>query len=284
MQLRLVLIKLKEMEAIKRIKGWLIDLDGTIYVGNSLIPHADLFIDTMRKQSRIFRFVSNTSRLSRSQIVARLNSFGIEAHRDEIITAASAAAEMLRSFEGMKCFFITTPEIEEEFDGIECSEKNPDYVVIGDIGNGIDYDILNKAFRFMMNGAELIALGKSRFQRDTDGMRLGSGSFVAALEYASGRTAKLVGKPSRQFYNMAVHNIRVTEGKRWLSADFAMVGDEIINDIKGAQEAGLTGIYVKTGNNNLEYDASTGIVPDIIISSVADLIPMLGERVPSDRI
>lgn len=265
-----------KMNIIKKIKAWLIDLDGTIYVGNSLIPGADLFVQTMRRQQRVFRFVSNTSRLSRSQISQRLSSLGIEARRDEIITAASAAAEMLRMFEGVKCFFITTPQIEEEFDGIATSEKNPDYVVIGDIGNGMDYELLNKAFKFLMNGAELIALGKNRFQRDAEGVKLGSGSFVAALEYASGRNSKLVGKPSRQFYNMAVHNIRVAEGKRWLSGNFAMIGDEIVNDIKGAQEAGLIGIYVKTGNNNLEYDTSTGVVPDVTLESVAEIVSMLG--------
>ncbi|MGC8594939.1 MAG: TIGR01458 family HAD-type hydrolase [Candidatus Kryptoniota bacterium] len=272
------------MDIIKKIKAWLVDLDGTIYVGNSLVPGADLFINTMRQQRRIFRLVSNTSMLSRSQIVAKLNSFGIDIHRDEIITAPSAAAEMLRMFEGVKCFFITSPQLEEEFEGIEHSEKNPDYVVIGDVGNRMDYELLNRAFRFLMNGAELIALGKNRFQRDTDGVRIGSGSFVAALEYASGREAKLVGKPSRQFYNMAVHNIRVAEGKRWLSADFAMVGDEIINDIKGAKDAGLIGVYVKTGNNNLEYDSSTGVIPDITLSSVVDLISMLGEAVSATQI
>jgi len=264
------------LNALDNVKGWLVDLDGTLFVGDSLLPGASGFIDKLRSQHRSFRFVSNSVVLSRNQIAGKLRRLGIEVAEKEIFTAASATAELLRTFGGVKCHLVVAKDLIEEFNGIEISEKNPDYVVLGDIGNAMNYDLMNKVFKFVMSGSELISLQKNRFHRDADGLQIDPGSFVAGLEYSTGKQARIIGKPSRQFFNLAVHDIRVEAGQRWLSAEFAMVGDDIEADIKGAMDAGLIGVLVKTGKHNDSYSEHFGIVPDWSFESVKQLGERLG--------
>ncbi len=264
------------MRRLDEIKGWLVDLDGTLFIGDVLVPGAAEFIRKLRASHIYFRFISNTTTLSRRQIAGHLSGLGIEVKPNEIFTASSAVAELLKSFNGMKCYFIVSQNIMEEFEGIEISETNPDYVVIGDVGESMDYNLMNKAFRLVMGGSDLIALQKNRFIRDASGLRIDAGAFVAALEFSSGKQAKIIGKPSRQFFNLAVHDIRVEAGERWLSADFAIVGDDVEADIKGALDAGLVGILVKTGKYNNSYSEHYGIVPDWTFDSIKELGERLG--------
>ncbi len=264
------------MESLSNIKGWLIDLDGTLYIGDTLLPGASEFIQRLRTEKRNFRFVSNTTVQSRRQIAEKLCRLGIETSADQIFTASYAAAELLKTFAGAKCYLAVTKDLTEEFDGIEISDTNPDYIVLGDMGAEMDYELLNRIFRLVMNGSELIALQKNRFFRGVNGLQIDAGAFVAAIEYASEKQARVIGKPSRQFFNLAVHDLRVESGERWLSADIAMVGDDIESDIKGAMDAGLVGILVKTGKYNDSYSEHYGIVPDWSFETIKDLEMSLG--------
>jgi HAD superfamily hydrolase (TIGR01458 family) len=259
------------LKTLDEIKGWLIDLEDTLYTGDRLFHGAKEFIEKLRAGRRSFRFISNTIILSRRQIAEQLQILGIAAEEKEIFTSSSAAAHILRSFDGIKCYFAVADNLMEDFKEIEISEKNPDYVVIGDVGTSMNYELMNKMFKFVMAGSELIALQKNKFVRGVDGLQIDAGAFVTAIEYASDKEAKIIGKPSRQFFNLAVHDMRVEAGQRWLSAEFAMVGDDIETDIKGAMEAGLAGILVKTGKYNDSYSAHFGIVPDSTFDSIEDL-------------
>ena len=259
------------MKTLDDIKGWLIDLEGTLYVGDTLFQGAKELVGKLRGNGKSFRFISNSTVLSRKQISRKLQNLGIPTEEKEIFTASSAAAHILKSFDGIKCFFAVADSLMDDFKGIEISEKNPDYVVIGDVGTAVNYDLINKIFKFVMAGSELIALQKNKFSRGIDGLQIDAGAFVTAIEYAADKEAKIIGKPSRQFFNLAVHDIRVETGQRWLSAEFAMVGDDIESDIKGAMDAGLAGILVKTGKSNDSYSAHFGIVPDMTFDSVEDL-------------
>ncbi|HEY9166245.1 MAG TPA: TIGR01458 family HAD-type hydrolase [Candidatus Kryptonia bacterium] len=259
------------MKNLDEVKGWLVDLDGTLYVGDAALPGAVEFVHGLHSGGKHFRFVSNTTIQSRNQIARKMSEMGIEARPGEIFTASSAAAELLRSFDGVKCYFAVADELMEEFEGISESETHPDYVVVGDISGAMTFEELNKIFGLLMGGAELIALQKNRFFRGTQGLQIDAGAFVAALEYATGKQARIIGKPSRQFFNLAVHDIRVEAGERWLSADFAMIGDDIESDIKGASEAGLVSVLVKTGKFNDSYSEHFGIVPDFSFNSIKEL-------------
>ena len=141
------------MKTLNEIKGWLIDLEDTLYTGDKLFHGAKEFIEMLRAERRSFRFISNTTVLSRKLIVEKLQSLGIVAQGKEIFTASSAAAHILKSFDGIKCYFAVADNLMEDFKEIEISEKNPDYVVMGDVGTAMNYELMNKIFKFVMAGA-----------------------------------------------------------------------------------------------------------------------------------
>ncbi len=140
-----------------------------------------------------------------------------------------------------------------------------DYVIIGDAGDKLTYASLNRAFRHLNRGAELIALEKDRYWMAPDGLSLSAGPFIEALEFATGKTAVVMGKPSLTFFELALNDM----GLR--AQETAMIGDDIITDIGGAQCAGMKGILVRTGKFSEENLSQVEIAPEYIINSIADL-------------
>jgi HAD superfamily hydrolase (TIGR01458 family) len=141
---------------------------------------------------------------------------------------------------------------------------------MGDLGPAFGYDVLNHAFRHVMDGAELIALQKNRFWMRADGLSLDAGPFVAAIEFATNREAYVVGKPARGFFDQVLADLRVSP------ADAAMVGDDIESDIGGALRAGLAAVLVRTGKYREEQARESGIEPTEVVDSIADLPKLLG--------
>jgi phospholysine phosphohistidine inorganic pyrophosphate phosphatase len=188
---------------------------------------------------------------------------GFEVEEAEIFTPARAAAGLIGD---KSCFPLVDESLLEDLGGVTLAEDRPDYVLVGDLGEGFTYDRLNAAFRRLMNGAELIALQKSRYWRTEAGLSLDAGPFVAALEYASGKSATVVGKPEKGFFRLALEDLGLGPH------EVAMVGDDAEADVTGAQAAGLRGILVKTG----KYRPGEEGDPDLILESLADLPEALG--------
>jgi HAD superfamily hydrolase (TIGR01458 family) len=129
--------------------------------------------------------------------------------------------------------------------------------------------VLNRAFRQLLAGAELIALQKNRYWLRDDGLCLDVGPFVAALEYAAGCEALVVGKPAGAFFDHVLDGLGVPAGAA------VMVGDDIESDIGGALRAGLAAVLVRTGKYREEAVAASGIEPTAIVDSAADLPALL---------
>jgi HAD superfamily hydrolase (TIGR01458 family) len=142
-------------------------------------------------------------------------------------------------------------------------------VIIGDLGPAFGYDVLNHAFRQVMNGAELIALQKNRYWKRVDGLSLDVGPFVAAIEYATGRDAYVVGKPAKGFFDQVLASVGVD------ASAAAMVGDDIESDIAGALRAGLAAILVRTGKYREDRARESGIQPTRVVDSIADVPTLL---------
>jgi HAD superfamily hydrolase (TIGR01458 family) len=165
------------------------------------------------------------------------------------------------------CFPLVDESLLEDL-GVVVGRDHPDYVLVGDLGEAFTYDRLNAAFRRLASGADLIALQKNRYWRREDGLVLDAGPFVAALEYASGRSATVVGKPEEAFFRRALDDMGLSAG------EVAMVGDDAETDVAGARDAGLKGILVRTG----KYLPGTqpNVRPDLLLESIADLPDALG--------
>jgi HAD superfamily hydrolase (TIGR01458 family) len=129
---------------------------------------------------------------------------------------------------------------------------------------------MQETFRHLMDGAHFIALSRDRYWMRGDGLALDAGPFVVGLEYATGVTATIAGKPSPAFFHGAVRSLGVDpEGP---AADVVMIGDDIWTDIQGAQQAGYRGWLVQTGKYRADKVAESGVMPDRTLSSVADLL------------
>lgn len=251
------------------IRALLVDLEGTVYQGKRLIPGAVEALADAARRGIPHRFVTNTTSRPRSVIVRELAAMGLDVDPERVFTAPRAAAEHLRRRGLFRCDLVVNPALLEDFPGIEPGARSPEAVVLGDMGEGFSYSLLNRAFRHLLSGAEFVTLARNRYWRAEDGFVLDLGAFTAALEYASGRTATLVGKPAPEFFAAALDSLGVT------ASQAAVVGDDLESDVAGAQAAGMTGILVRTGKFRPEDLERSPVRPDAILDSLADLARLL---------
>jgi HAD superfamily hydrolase (TIGR01458 family) len=251
------------------VKGFLIDLDGVIYIDDIVVPGAVDSIRHLKGQGFPYRFVTNTTNKSRASIRRKIERLGIQTSEPEIFSSPYAAAQSLLKQGSVKCWVLTRGDAVDEFGGLELTMDDPTFIILGDLMQGYTFELLNEVFRKLLAGAELIALQKNRYWLTEGKLTLDAGPFVAALEYASGKSARVIGKPSRQFFELAVADLGMKPGQ------IAMIGDDIEADIRGAQEVGLKTILVKTGKYLPEDVVETGIKPDALIESIAELPELL---------
>ncbi len=246
-----------------RIRGLLVDLDGTLYVGDELVEGAREAVGELQASGIVIRYVTNTTRKPRRRVYEHLLSVGFGVEEAAIFTPARAAAGML---EERSCFPLVDESLLEDLEGVAFTEDRPDYVLVGDLGEGFTYDRLNTAFRLLVDGAQLLALQKNRYWHGEDGLYLDAGPFVAALEYASGESATVVGKPEKGFFELALREMGLAPHEA------AMVGDDAESDVAGAQAAGLRGVQVRTG----KYRPGVEGRADLVLDSFAGLPEALG--------
>ena len=251
------------------IRAILFDLDGTVYEDGVVLPGAVEAVAGLARRGLEIGFVTNTTSRSRRALSERLHGMGIEAPVKRIATALLAGAAHLAA-EGFRRVAPLVPQAAlEDLDGFEIVREKPEAVVVGDLDDRWTFEILNTAFNQLMNGAELVALSADRYWRAADGLQLDCGPFVKALEYASGKTAAVCGKPSAEFYRTALGSLGSWALDR--PGEVLMVGDDIWGDIRGAQQAGLKACLVRTGKFRDDALQASGVRPDYVIDSVAEV-------------
>jgi HAD superfamily hydrolase (TIGR01458 family) len=255
-------------------RGYLLDLDGTLYSGGAAIPGAVAALARIRRQSTPVRLVTNTTSRSRAMLVERLRGYGFEVSTDELFTATVAGGALARTA-GYQCVapFVLEPALQdlaelELVGGTSTGPRRgmPQAIIVGDLGERWNYGLLQEAFEYIMSGAELIALSRDRYWLSRDRLALDAGPFVAALEFATGKSAVVAGKPSTSFYTAALQSLKVEP-----ASSVAMVGDDLWSDVEGAQRAGLQGWLVRTGKYRDTALGESAIRPDRILDSVAEL-------------
>jgi len=207
-------------------------------------------------------------------LVKRLAGYGLEIASEEIFTATIAGAELARN-SGYTSVAPFTPEPAlEDLRGLELiggmsgrpANRVPDAVLVGDLGERWGYALMQEAFDYLMNGSAFIAFSRDRYWLRDGRLALDAGPFVAGLEFASGKSARVAGKPSPDFFQAALRSLGPIRPE-----SVAMVGDDLWSDVQGAQHAGLQGWLVRTGKYRPAGVAESGIRPDRILDSVAAL-------------
>jgi HAD superfamily hydrolase (TIGR01458 family) len=255
--------------ALEGIEGLLLDLSGVVYVQDEAVPGAAEALRWLRDRGVPIRLVTNTTMRPRRSILERLEGLGLEADPSELLTPAALAARRCAEAGYESVSLVVLDDLREDLEGLEEKGDSVEAVVVGDLGDRWDYNVLNQAFRRLMDGADLIALQKNRYWETSEGLSLDAGPFVSALEYATGREAEVVGKPSPAFFELAL-------GELGVSADrAAMVGDDVEADVGGALDAGLAGILVRTGKYREDLVRASGIEPTATVDSIADVPELL---------
>jgi HAD superfamily hydrolase (TIGR01458 family) len=232
-------------------KAVLIDLAGVLYVGEEAVPGAAAALDRLRTRGLALRFLTNTTRSPRSAVVARLQRLGFDIAAHEIHTAVLATREVV-AHRGLHPHYLVHPDIAAE---VGPSHATPDAVVVGDAGAHFTFERLNAAFRLLMEGLPLIAMARNRYFREADGLTLDVGAFICALEYAAGVRAEVIGKPASPFFLAALDALGVPP------ATAVLIGDDLHDDIGGAQRAGIPAILVRTGKYRTADEADPAVRP-----------------------
>lgn len=242
---------------LEGVQGFLIDLDGVLYVGDTITDGAPAALEFLDATGYPFRCISNTTRKSRHTLARHLSALGFSIPPENIFTPARAAVAYLKKTGKTDHYLLACGDVDRDFEELNKGAPNstPDWVIIGDAGDNSTYGNMNRAFRFLMDGAELIALEYDRYWMAPGGLSLAAGPFVRALEYATGKTATVIGKPSLDFFNLAREDMHLPAGQ------VAMIGDDIITDIGGASRAGMRGILVRTGKFRNDALAAAAIKP-----------------------
>lgn len=253
-------------------EGLLLDVDGVLHVGDEPVPGAQEAIAALRAEGRPFRLLTNTTSRPRRAIIERLGRMGLDFSPQELLTPASMAVRLCqaRGYERVS-LVVANPLREDlaELEAVEARGATVDAVIVGDLGRGFTWDVLNGAFRSLLRGADLIALQRNRFWRRPEGLVLDAGPFVAALEHASDRPATVAGKPSIECFLEAVQELGVAPDR------VAMIGDDLEADIGGAIVSGLDGVLVRTGKFRADDLALAPHQPTLVMDSIAQLTAQL---------
>lgn len=252
-----------------------LDMEGVLHVGFEPLPGAVAAVAELRRQGRRLAILTNTTGKSRRLIAERLAAAGFAFAAAEIVTAASATADHLRArHAGRGVLLLAEPGAREEFEGVRlvAAGADADVVCIGGPDDGFTYARLQDAFRALLRGAPLVAMQRNRWWPTASGPGLDAGLYVRGLEYAAGRRAHVVGKPSPAVYRAAL----VRCGAR--PAEALMVGDDLVSDLRTARRIGMSTCLVRTGKGG-GFSPSPGEV-DLDVPALADLPTALGP-VPS---
>lgn len=255
------------------IHGVLLDIDGVLHVSMRPIDGAADALRWLDQHGYATCFVTNTTTSSRATLVQKLQAIGLPIPEERVVTAPVATASFIRQrYPGKRVWLLTKGNTAEDFWGIDLVSDHADIVVIGGAEELLTYEAMNHAFRMLMEGALLLATHSNLYWRTLDGLQLDSGAYVRALEAATGKSATILGKPTQDFFEQALRSIDIP------AREAVMIGDDIENDIGGAQEASLRAVLVCTGKHNASSPLLERIRPDAILPSIRELAEWLEQQ------
>lgn len=248
--------------------GLLCDVDGTLLKGDRAIPGGPEALARLDTAGIPYRLTTNTTRRSRQAVADALNGAGYQVDAERVLNPAALARGRILASDNPRTALLVADGAAVDFEGLEIVDRDPDWVVLGDLGSAFDWDVMQRAFTWVREGAILLALQRNRFWDAGDGeMRIDAGAFVAGLEYAAGIEAELAGKPSPHFFAEAVSSLKLP------AVRVLVVGDDVSTDGAGGARCGCRTATVRTGKFTQDQLDAIEFDPDLLIDSIADLAP-----------
>lgn len=253
--------------------GFILDLDGVVYVGDDPVPGSPETIVALRQRGKRVLYLTNDARSSRQGYAAKLRRLGVPADPTDVITCGAATAESIRAdglADGRSAFVIGSPALADEIAaaGLHllsgATGRTAEVVVVGG-HEAFDFDELRTATQAVLRGAALYGTNRDATFPMPDGPWPGTGAILAAVEFATGRTAHVAGKPEAFIFEMAR---RAVGG----AARVAMVGDRLDADIAGGHRAGLATILVLSGCTHPDDLPGAEVRPDHVVERLAGVL------------
>lgn len=258
-------------KSLASLRAFLLDMDGTIYLGPHAIPGAPEFIAYLRNTGRRCLFFTNNCSTDAKRYSAKLASMGIDARSEDILTSGEATARFLMTETNYRnVYLIGTPSLEAELQaaGLMVNDGEPQAVVLA-FDRTLTYSKLERACLLLREGLPYFATNPDKVCPTEYGYIPDCGSMAALLFESTGRKPKFIGKPNPEMVRMGLEKIGTT------LENTAMVGDRLYTDMQMAYDAGITSILVLSGETKPEDLAHAAKRPDFIFDSVADLTEAL---------
>jgi 4-nitrophenyl phosphatase len=253
----------------KAYKGYLIDLDGTIYLGKEPIPAGKRFVEQLQEQGLPFLFVTNNTTKSPETVAARLaNEFDIHVTPETVYTASLATIDYMKELNrGKRVYVVGEAGLIDLIlnAGFQWEEENPDYVVVG-LDTTITYDKFSKAVLAIHRGGLFIGTNPDKNIPTERGLEPGAGSFVSLVETATQTKPIFIGKPEAIIMDRAVQTLNLAK------EDVIMVGDNYETDIQSGLQNGIDTLLVLSGFTPKEAVPTLPAAPTYVVDSLDEWI------------
>uniref|UniRef100_A0A2C9JTR5 Phospholysine phosphohistidine inorganic pyrophosphate phosphatase n=1 Tax=Biomphalaria glabrata TaxID=6526 RepID=A0A2C9JTR5_BIOGL len=256
----------------RNIKAVILDITGVLKDsgphGGTPIKGSIEALNRLHSSGLHVRFCTNETTVTRHTLVSQLRSLGFTIDEEKVFPPIPAMCTILKD-RNLRPHLLVHPDALPDFKDID--QSNTNCVVIGDATHQFTYENINRAFQCLMNFEKpiLFSLGKGKYYQEEGELILDVGPFMKALEYATGVTAEIVGKPSLAFFNTVLNDIGIS------AHEAVMVGDDIVNDVGGAQACGLAGVLVRTGKYRKPDDNHPDVKPDAIFDNLEKFVDCL---------
>ena len=260
------------MHSLADVRLFMLDMDGTFYLGDRIIPGSLEFIDAVVRSGRDYLFLTNNSSHNALHYVKKLERMGLRVSREKVLTSGEAtAAAMKKRFPGKRPFILGNAFLVEEFAeaGIQATERDPDYVVVG-FDTSLDYAKMTAVCDYVRAGLPYIATHPDFNCPTETGFIPDIGAIMAFIEASTGRKADLIiGKPYGGIVDAALERTGLERGQ------LAMVGDRLYTDIETGNRHGMTSILVMSGETTAQMRDESPIKAHLVYDRLAEMIPLL---------
>lgn len=255
------------LEQLRNKQGFISDMDGVIYDGNSILPGVKEFVDWLYKEDKPFLFLTNSSERSPRELRQKLARMGLDVDESHFYTSALATANFLKEQSpGCSAYVIGAPGLVNAlYDvGITMNDVNPDYVVVGET-DSYNYNMIIKAVQLVNKGARLIGTNPDMTGPSDMGIIPACQALISPIALSTGKTPYYVGKPNPLMMRTGLKMLNVH------SADAVMIGDRMDTDVVAGMESGLMTALVLSGVSTLENIKVFSYRPSIILNGVGDI-------------
>lgn len=261
------------MTDLSNVRLFLLDMDGTFYLGNRLLPGSLSFMNYLAETGRDHLFLTNNSSRNSGYYAQKLTRLGWAAQPEEILTAGEATALYLKGEKAAaRVYLLGTPDLESEFaaHGFVLTDQSPDYVVLG-FDMTLTYEKLVKACDFIRAGVPFIATHPDLNCPTETGYIPDCGAMIALITASTGVSPKVIGKPNREIIDAMFRKKPVAQSQ------VAMVGDRLYTDIVMGHNAGVKTILVLSGEAKQEDIPAAPVKPDLVMAGLGALKAALQE-------